>query len=212
MAPADAETATPFLPERLSMRALREAAAGCRGCPLHEDATQTVFGRGPGHAEVMMVGEQPGDREDLEGRPFVGPAGRVLNEALDRVGIDRSDVYVTNAVKHFKFTRRGKRRLHQRPGAMEVNACAPWLEAELAVVKPSLLVALGATAARAVYGTKVKVMRDRGTLIESAHAPLATVTIHPSALLRIDDPSEKKLAHAEFERDLAQAYERLSAA
>jgi uracil-DNA glycosylase len=206
---AQAETAEPFLPDRLSMKALREAAANCKGCPLYAEATQTVFGRGPARADVMMVGEQPGDREDIEGRPFVGPAGRVLDEALERVGADRSDVYLTNAVKHFKFKQRGKRRLHQRPGAMEMNACHPWLEAELAVVKPTLLIALGATAARALYGTKVKVMRDRGTLVKSDCAPLATVTIHPSSLLRIDDPDERRLAHAQFERDLARSYARL---
>ncbi|MDQ2675272.1 MAG: UdgX family uracil-DNA binding protein [Actinomycetota bacterium] len=190
------------------MKALREAAPGCRGCPLHEDATQVVFGRGPARAETMLVGEQPGDREDVEGEPFVGPAGRVLGEALERVGVDRRTVYVTNAVKHFKFIQRGKRRIHQRPGTMEMNACAPWLDAELAVVKPRLLIALGATAARALYGTKVKVMRDRGELVESDRAPLATVTIHPSALLRLEG-DERRLGHAEFERDLARAFERL---
>jgi DNA polymerase len=144
--------------------------------------------------------------------PFVGPAGRVLDESLERVGVDRRKVYLTNAVKHFKFIQRGKRRIHQRPGTMEMNACAPWLEAELAVVKPTLLIALGATAARALYGTKVKVMRDRGTFVESDHAALATVTIHPSSLLRIDDPDERRLAHAEFERDLARAFQRLDEA
>jgi DNA polymerase len=195
------------------MKALREAAAGCRGCDLYKDATQTVFGRGPARAAVMMVGEQPGDREDVEGEPFVGPAGRVLGEALDRAGIERGDVYLTNAVKHFKWKEgRGTRRLHQRPGTMEMAACAPWLEAELTVVKPTLLVALGATAARALYGTQVKVMRDRGTLVESDHAPIATVTIHPSALLRMDDADERRHAHAEFERDLAEAYGRMEVA
>ena len=192
------------------MKAIREAASGCKGCPLYEDATQTVFGHGPARADAMLVGEQPGDREDVEGKPFVGPAGRVLDEALHRVGVDRRTVYLTNAVKHFKFEQRGKRRIHQRPGAMEMNACAPWLEAELAVVKPTLLIALGATASRAVFGTKVKVMRDRGTLVDSDLAPFATVTIHPSALLRIDDGEERRLAHAEFERDLARAFERVA--
>jgi DNA polymerase len=191
------------------MKALREAAPRCRGCPLYEDATQTVFGHGPARAEAMLVGEQPGDREDLEGEPFVGPAGRVLDEALERVGVDRSSVYVTNAVKHFKFQQRGKRRIHQKPGAMEMNACAPWLEAELAVVKPKLLVALGATAARALYGTKVKVMRDRGELLHSDIAQFAIVTIHPSALLRIDAGEERRLAQAEFERDLALGFRSL---
>ena len=189
------------------MKALREAATGCRGCPLFEDATQTVFGSGPARASLMLVGEQPGDREDLEGEPFVGPAGRVLDEALARVEVDRSSVYLTNAVKHFKWKRgRGTRRIHQRPGTMEVNACAPWLEAELAVVKPSVLVALGATASRALYGNQVKVMRDRGVPLDSDLAPTAMVTIHPSAVLRIRDREERRLAHAEFERDLATAF------
>ena len=157
----------------------------------------------------MLVGEQPGDREDVEGEPFVGPAGRVLDEALAEVGIDRREIYVTNAVKHFKWEARGKRRIHQRPSAMEMNACRPWLEAELAVVKPQLLVALGAVAARSLYGTGVKVTRDRGTDVESDLAPIATVTIHPSSLLRIDDADERRLARAEFERDLAAAWDRL---
>jgi DNA polymerase len=208
MASKDAPTAEPFLPERLSLKALREAAPRCRGCPLWEPATQTVFGRGPARAEVMLVGEQPGDREDIEGEPFVGPAGRALDESLERVGVDRRTVYVTNAVKHFKFIQRGKRRIHQRPGAMEINACAPWLDAELAVVKPTLLIALGATAARALYGTKVKVMRDRGRAVETERAPLASVTIHPSALLRMEG-EERRLGHAEFERDLARSFARL---
>ena len=209
VAEVDAPTAEPFLPERRSLKALREAAAGCRGCRLHEDATQTVFGDGPARAEAMLVGEQPGDREDLDGEPFVGPAGRVLNEALERVGVDRRTVYVTNAVKHFKFVRRGKRRIHQRPGAMEMNACAPWLEAELAAVKPHLLIALGATASRALFGTKVKVMRDRGGLLDSDRAPITTVTIHPSALLRMEG-EERRLGFAEFERDLALGFGRLT--
>jgi uracil-DNA glycosylase len=212
VARAEAPSAETYLPDRRSMTALREAAAYCKGCPLYGPATQTVFGRGPARADAMMVGEQPGDREDVAGEPFVGPAGRVLDESLERVGVDRRKVYLTNAVKHFKFIQRGKRRIHQRPGTMEMNACAPWLEGELAVVKPTLLIALGATAARALYGTKVKVMRDRGTFVESDHAPLATVTIHPSSLLRIDDSDERQLAHAEFERDLARAFERLDAA
>lgn len=210
MAAAEAQTAEPLVPDRPSLKSLREAAAGCTACPLYADATQTVMGTGPRKAEVMLVGEQPGDREDLEGEPFVGPAGRVLDEALEGAGIERDDVFLTNAVKHFKWTRGGgKRRIHQRPGVMEQNACRPWLEAEIAVVRPQLLVALGAVAARSLYGATVKVMRDRGTLVESEFAPLATVTVHPSSLLRIDDADEKKLARAEFERDLAQAYARL---
>jgi uracil-DNA glycosylase len=206
VAPATAETAAPLIPVRLSLKALREAAAGCTACPLHRKATQTVFGAGLRRAEVMLVGEQPGDREDVEGEPFVGPAGRVLDEALENVGVDRSELYLTNAVKHFKWEARGKRRIHQRPSAMEMAACRPWVEAEVAVVKPAVLVALGAVAARSLYGTKVKVMRDRGSEVESDLAPHATVTVHPSSLLRIDDADERRLARAEFERDLAAAW------
>jgi uracil-DNA glycosylase family protein len=206
----DNDTAAPLVPGRRSLKALREAAADCTACPLHLTGTQTVFGEGLKRARVMLVGEQPGDREDREGEPFVGPAGRVLDEAFERVGIDRSEVYLTNAVKHFKWEARGKRRIHQRPSVMEQNACRPWLEAELTVVKPELLVALGAVAARSLYGNSVKVMRDRGTLVESDLAPLATVTVHPSSLLRIDDADERRLARAEFERDLAEASARLA--
>ena len=194
------------IPNRLSLKSLRKAAAGCTACPLHADATQTVFGEGLKRAELMLVGEQPGDREDLEGEPFVGPAGRVLDEALAHVGIDRAEVYLTNAVKHFKWEARGKRRIHQRPTVMEQNACRPWLEAEIAVVQPGVLVALGAVAARSLYGSSVKVMRDRGTRVESDLASHATVTVHPSSLLRIVDADERKLANAEFERDLAKAW------
>jgi DNA polymerase len=206
-----AQTAEPFVPERRSLKSLRAAAAGCTACPLHLTGTQTVFGAGLKRARAMLVGEQPGDKEDQAGEPFVGPAGRVLDDALERVGIDRGEVYVTNAVKHFKWEARGKRRIHQRPSAMEQNACRPWLEAEIGVVKPELLVALGAVAARSLYGSGVKVMRDRGVLVESELAPFTTVTIHPSALLRIDDADEKRLARAEFERDLAAAWEHLGA-
>ena len=188
------------------MKSLREAAAECTACPLHESGTQTVFGAGPRKAEVMMVGEQPGDREDIEGKPFVGPAGRVLGEALEHAGIERGDVYVTNAVKHFKWEARGKRRIHQRPNAMEMRACRPWLEAELAVVKPQLVIALGAVAARSLFGTKVRVTRDRGSPVESEVAPLAAVTVHPSSLLRIREDEERRFARAEFERDVATAY------
>jgi len=201
-----AETAAPLLPKRLSLKSLREAAAGCTACPLHANATQTVFGQGLKRAKLMLVGEQPGNREDLEGEPFVGPAGRVLDEALANVGVDRSEVYLTNAVKHFKWEARGKRRIHQRPSVMEQNACRPWLEAEIAVVKPGVLVALGAVAARSLYGSRVKVMRDRGSHVESDLARHARVTVHPSSLLRIDESDERKLAKAEFERDLAEAW------
>ena len=206
MALASADTAAPLIPERLSLKALREAAAGCTACPLHRNATQTVFGAGLRRAQVMLVGEQPGDREDVEGEPFVGPAGRVLDEALENVGIDRAELFLTNAVKHFKWEAHGKRRIHQRPSAMEMAACRPWVEAEIAVVKPTVLVALGAVAARSLYGTRVKVMRDRGSEVDSELAPHATVTVHPSSLLRIDEAEERRLARADFERDLAGAW------
>jgi DNA polymerase len=192
------------------MKALREAAAGCRGCGLWEDATQTVFGTGPPRtARMVLVGEQPGDREDREGEPFVGPAGRVLDQALREAGIERRETYVTNAVKHFKWRPAGKRRLHQRPNAEEIRACRPWLDAELAVVRPEVLVALGATAAKALFGPSFRVTRDRGTFLESDLAPHATATVHPSSLLRIDDSEERRMAEQELAEDLARAAAKL---
>jgi len=188
---SESASAAEFVPDSRSLPALREAAAGCRGCPLWRDATQTVFGDGPRKARLMLVGEQPGDREDIEGEPFVGPAGRILAKALEGAGIDRGDVYLTNAVKHFKWRPRGKRRLHQTPRAGEVEACRPWLEAELDAVRPIGLLALGATAAKALYGSSVRVTRDRGRLIESPLAPVAAVTIHPSAVLRLRERAER---------------------
>jgi uracil-DNA glycosylase family protein len=204
-------TAADLIPERLTLPRLREAAAGCRACPLWKSGTQTVFGAGPAKARVMFVGEQPGDQEDRKGKPFVGPAGRVFDGALDEVGIERSDSYVTNVVKHFKWTQgRGKRRLHQRPNAEEIRACRPWLESELAVVKPEILVALGAIAAKALYGSKYRVTKDRGEFFESELAPLATGTVHPASLLRIDEEEERRFAIAEFTADLAKVAERLN--
>ncbi len=188
---AEIDTAAEFVPASRSLPTLRRAAAGCHGCPLWRDATQTVFGSGYKKSELMLVGEQPGDREDIEGEPFVGPAGRVLARALEEAGIDRAEVYLTNAVKHFKWRARGKRRLHQTPRAGEVEACKPWLEAELDAVRPVALLALGATAAKALYGPSVRVTRDRGRLIESPLAPLAALTIHPSAILRLRDHEER---------------------
>jgi uracil-DNA glycosylase len=206
---SETPSAAPLIPERLSLRSLRAAAARCTACPLYEEATQTVFGEGLKRSRAMLVGEQPGDREDVEGKPFVGPAGRVLDEALANAGIDRAEIYVTNAVKHFKWEARGKRRIHQRPSAMEMNACRPWLDAEIAVVKPELLVALGAVAARALYGSKVKVTKDHGKPLETDLARAATVTTHPAALLRIDDEDERRLARSEFERDLVAGWSML---
>ena len=180
-------TAAPFVPETRSLRTLREASRACRGCPLWKVGTQTVFGEGPAGARVVMLGEQPGDREDVEGRPFVGPAGRLLDQALEAAGIVRDEVYLTNAVKHFKWEPAGKRRLHKKPSAREVAACRPWLEAELDLVEPEVVVALGATAAQSLMGAKFRVTQERGKIFRDvpwAHAFVATV--HPSSILRMD--------------------------
>jgi DNA polymerase len=188
----DWPTAAAFLPEDRSLESLRAAAANCRGCPLWEPATQTVFSRGSQVARLVLVGEQPGDQEDQQGKPFVGPAGRVLVRALDEAAVDRSDVYVTNAVKHFKFTVRGKRRIHATPDTYEVAACRPWLRAELDVLKPDLVVLLGATAAKTVYGNDFRVTKSRGVVMDwpADGGPRALATIHPSAVLRADDKEE----------------------
>jgi uracil-DNA glycosylase len=198
-------TAAEYLPSRLSLKALREAADGCRACPLWRTGTQTVFGEGRKAARLLLVGEQPGDREDLAGRPFVGPAGRLLDEALEEAGIDRADAYVTNAVKHFKWEPRGKRRIHQKPNASEIAACRPWLEAELAVVEPRVLVCLGATAAQALLGRGVRVTRDRGRPLESELAPVAFATVHPSSILRAPDETSRQRERALFVDDLRVA-------
>ena len=198
-------TAADFLPSRLTLTALREAAQGCRGCPLWRTATQTVFGEGRRTARLLLVGEQPGDREDLEGRPFVGPAGRLLDEALEEAGIDRADAYLTNAVKHFKWTPRGKRRIHQKPNAAEIAACRPWLEAEIAVMKPRVLVCLGATAAQALLGRGVRVTQDRGRPLQSELAPVAFATVHPSSILRAPDATARRRERDLFVGDLRVA-------
>jgi uracil-DNA glycosylase len=194
-------SAASFLPERLSLSSLREAAAGCRGCHLWEVGTQTVFGEGSRSADVMFVGEQPGDQEDRAGRPFVGPAGRLLDEALAEAEIDRANTYVTNAVKHFKWQARGKRRIHQKPSWTEMTACRPWLEAELAVVKPRVLVLLGATAAQTLLGRQFRVTQFRGRLVESDLAEAVTATIHPSAILR-GEPGRRQEEFAAFVDDM----------
>lgn len=183
---------TDHLPQKRDLTSLRRAAEGCRGCGLWEQATQTVFGAGPSSAELMLVGEQPGDREDREGEPFVGPAGAVLDRVLTEAGIGRQSIYLTNAVKHFKWRARGKRRLHQTPRVGEIEACKPWLEAEIAAVRPAALVAMGATAARALFGPQVRVTRDRGEELETPHARFGAVTIHPSAVLRVRDAAERE--------------------
>jgi uracil-DNA glycosylase len=201
--------ASPFVPETTSLRALRGAAAECRGCHLHGPATQTVFGEGPRKARVMLVGEMPGDREDREGHPFVGPAGRELDEALADAGIDRDELYVTNVVKHFKFEERGKRRIHQTPKRWEVQACLPWLRSELAAVRPEVLVLLGATAGKALLGSGFKLGEARGAPLESDLAPLVTATAHPSAILRMPDHDARERARADLRSDLAMVAEAL---
>jgi uracil-DNA glycosylase family protein len=205
-------SAADFVPDSRSLPTLREAAADCHGCPLWKDATQTVFGAGPRKARLMLVGEQPGDREDIEGEPFVGPAGGVLARGLEEAGIERDDVYLTNAVKHFKWRPRGKRRLHQSPRAGEIEACRPWLEAELAAVKPVGILALGATAGRSLFGTKVRVTKDRGRLLDSPLAPVAALTLHPSAILRLRDHDEREDALAALVDDLRMVAAAVAAA
>jgi DNA polymerase len=198
--------ARPWLPEKLSMNELRAAAPDCRGCELWEPATQVVFSAGPVGASLMLVGEQPGDREDKEGQPFVGPAGRILNQALEDAGTRRDAVYLTNAVKHFRFEPRGKRRIHQKPDLSHMVACAPWLEAELGVVEPAVVVALGATAGRAVLGRVVKIGAERGQLLESDGRQVL-ITTHPSAVVRLRGQDGFDEAYREFVDDLAVAVE-----
>ena len=185
-----------------SLSVLRQEAAGCRACDLYKTGTQTVFGEGAEHAEIMFVGEQPGDREDLEGKPFVGPAGRLLDEALRDAGIDRDHAYITNAVKHFKWKPQGKRRLHQKPNAAEINACRSWLDAEIGLVKPRVLVLLGATAAQALLGRDFRVSMDRGKFIERPGLPLMMATVHPSSILRAPDDETRELERRAFIQDL----------
>jgi uracil-DNA glycosylase len=201
--------ATPFLPQRPSLKALKEAAGECRGCHLWRPATQTVFGEGRKSSRLMLVGEQPGDREDLAGKPFVGPAGRELDRGLEAAGIERRDAYLTNVVKHFKFEERGRRRIHQTPKRFEIDACMPWLRAELDVVKPEALVLLGAVAAKALLGSSFKVTQQRGELLDSDLAPIVSATIHPSAILRQRDEASRLREREAFARDLRVVAEAL---
>jgi uracil-DNA glycosylase len=210
VATKQATDATSFLPQRPTLAALREAARGCRGCDLWEPATQTVFGEGGEDARMMIVGEVPGDREDLAGRPFVGPAGRELDRALELAGIDRDEVYVTNAVKHFRFEERGKRRIHQKPDAGQIRACRPWLRAEIDVIRPAALVVLGATAAKSLLGSSFRVMAERGRPLDSDLAPVVVATIHPSAILRGRDDESRRDLREMFTGDLRVAADELA--
>lgn len=198
-------TAAQYLPQGRNLDSLREAARGCRGCPLYARATQTVFGEGAARARLMLVGEQPGDREDQEGHPFVGPAGLLLDRCLEEAGIDRGEVYVTNAVKHFKWEPRGKRRIHKKPSTREIAACRPWLDAEMEAVEPELVVCLGATAAQALLGRAFRVTQERGRVMERAGLPLVLATVHPSSILRAPDEEWRHEARAAFVEDLRAA-------
>ena len=196
------EPVSDLLPDQATLPGVREIAAGCKACDLYKRGTQTVFGEGPPKAELMLVGEQPGDAEDLAGHPFVGPAGRLLDTALEEAGIDRSQVYVTNVVKHFKWEPRGKRRIHAKPNAAEIGACRPWLEVEIALVKPRVLVCLGATAAQALLGKSFKVSQQRGTVVPSPLAPIVSATVHPSSILRAPDDETRREEMQRFVKDL----------
>jgi uracil-DNA glycosylase len=206
MATATEEYARPARPpDTSSLAEVREASRTCTACHLYKRATQTVFGEGPKEAAIMLVGEQPGDYEDVAGKPFVGPAGKIMDQALEEAGIDRKEVYVTNAVKHFKWEPRGKRRIHQKPNSREIAACRPWLEAELRLVKPKLLVCLGATAAQAVFGPSFRVTRERGKVLSSKLTPRALATVHPSSLLRQPDEESRQREYERFVVDLRAA-------
>jgi DNA polymerase len=210
--PKPGEPVPKLLPEDHTLENVRDMAAGCKACDLYKRGTQTVFGEGPKRARVMMVGEQPGDAEDLAGHPFVGPAGKLLDRALEEAGIDRRIVYVTNVVKHFKWEPRGKRRIHAKPNAGEISACRPWLETEIALVKPRVLVCLGATAAQALLGKSFKVSGQRGEFVESSLAPLVTATVHPSSILRAPDDDARRDEMKRFVADLRKVAGALSSA
>jgi DNA polymerase len=200
--PKPGEPVSQLLPDRPTLASVREVAAGCKACDLYKRGTRTVFGEGPRRAEVMLIGEQPGDAEDLAGHPFVGPAGKLLDQALAEAGIDRGLVYVTNVVKHFKWEPRGKRRIHAKPNAAEIGACRPWLETEIALVKPRVLVCLGATAAQALLGKTFKVSRQRGETVSSPLAAVVGATVHPSSILRAPDDETRREEMRRFIEDL----------
>jgi DNA polymerase len=201
-----------LLPDRPTLATVRDAARGCKACHLYLRGTQTVFGDGPRRARIMLIGEQPGDVEDVAGLPFVGPAGKLLDRALEQAGIDRRQVYVTNVVKHFKWEPRGKRRIHSKPNAAEIAACRPWLDTEIALVRPHAVVCLGATAAQALLGRGFRVTTQRGRFVESSLAPLVTATIHPSSILRAPDDESRRDAMQGFVEDLRTVAERLATA
>jgi uracil-DNA glycosylase len=209
MAKRPQQTAAPLVPPNPTILKLRAAAAHCQACDLWKRGTQTVFGEGSAKARVMLVGEQPGDQEDIQGRPFVGPAGKILDKALAEAGIDREDVYVTNAVKHFKWEPRGKRRIHKKPNSIEIAACKPWLEAEIEVVHPQVIVCLGATAAQALLGREFKVSTQRGVWVPSSLAPFVMATVHPSSLLRAPDEETRRLETRRFIADLKLVHKAL---
>lgn len=197
-----ATSASRFIPEHPTPRALRQAVQRCQGCNLYARASQAVFGEGPTSAEIVFIGEQPGDEEDRQGHPFVGPSGKLLDRALSEAGIDRSLIYVTNAVKHFKFEERGKRRLHKKPNGMEIRACQPWLEAEINLIQPQIIVCLGATAAQSIFGGTYRLTKERGQFVRNSWAPHVTSTVHPSAILRAPDEEQRHIEYEKFVADL----------
>jgi len=199
---AASTSAAEYVPAKPTLPAMRAAVQNCRGCDLYAHATQAVLGEGPKSAEIVLIGEQPGDEEDRLGRPFVGPSGKLLDRALQEAGIDRSVVYVTNAVKHFKFEERGKRRLHKKPNGLEIRACRPWLEAELSVIRPQIIVCLGATAAQTVFGATYRVTKERGQFVSNSFGPHVTSTVHPSAILRAPDEQQRHNEYQQFVDDL----------
>lgn len=202
----ESTSAAEFIPEHPTPRTLREAVQRCRGCDLYAHATQAVFGEGPNSAEIVFIGEQPGDEEDRQGHPFVGPSGRLLDRALVKAGIDRSLVYVTNAVKHFKFEERGKRRLHKKPSGLEIRACQPWLEAEINLIQPRIIVCLGATAAQTIFGGTYRLTKERGQFVRNSWAPYVTSTVHPSSILRAPDEEQRHMEYDRFVADLKKVH------
>jgi uracil-DNA glycosylase family protein len=206
MPQTDSTSAAEYIPEHLTPRALRESVQRCRGCALYARATQAVFGEGPNSAEIVFIGEQPGDEEDRQGHPFVGPSGKLLDRGLEEAGIDRSQVYVTNAVKHFKFEERGKRRIHKKPNSVEIRACRPWLEAEINLIQPRIIVCLGATAAQAIFGSTYRLTKERGLFVRNSWAPHVTSTVHPSAILRAPDEEQRHKEYEQFVADLKKVH------